>query len=408
MKKYLLLLPVISFFLSSCEKETTDDYTLKFFGDAYEDIGYSVSIASDGYIIAGQVTDIVRESGVINNDLSKKNLAVIKTDWNGNLTWQISAGGKYDDWGRKIYQLEDGSMICVGTMTDTVKVTHGTDIYVVRISAEGNKLWEKAYGGERNQTGVDIIQTEYGFLVLGTTDKRRDPDSDFAGNEEGKTDIYVLGISGSGDSLTSRAYGFTRNDIPAAVKYDNDGNLVVFCTVDFSESSVPPMANNNLLIFKIKTTTDVISKRVFGDVSDEYAADIEVVPDGYMVSGTIGKETDIQEAFVRFVPGNIQSAIDPSVPFRIDGASTSITSMFRTADGNYILAGQTGSGSAADMLIFETDKTGAPVEGKKLVTGSTGAQVAYDVVSGEDGFIVAVGKNSYEYNSLISLLKFRF
>jgi len=168
------------------------------------------------------------------------------------------------------------------------------------------------------------------------------------------------------------------------------------------------MANNNLLIFKIKTTTDVISKRVFGDVSDEYAADIEVVPDGYMVSGTIGKETDIQEAFVRFVPGNIQSAIDPSVPFRIDGASTSITSMFRTADGNYILAGQTGSGSAADMLIFETDKRGAPVEGKKLVTGSTGAQVAYDVVSGEDGFIVAVGKNSYEYNSLISLLKFRF
>jgi hypothetical protein len=60
------------------------------------------------------------------------------------------------------------------------------------------------------------------------------------------------------------------------------------------------------------------------------------------------------------------------------------------------------------MLVFITDASGNPVEGKVKISGSTGLQVANDVASGDDGYIVAVGKNSYDYNTMITLLKFRF
>jgi hypothetical protein len=43
-----------------------------------------------------------------------------------------------------------------------------------------------------------------------------------------------------------------------------------------------------------------------------------------------------------------------------------------------------------------------------MITGSSGIQAAYDVVSDINGYIITVGENSYESNSMISLLKFRF
>jgi hypothetical protein len=42
------------------------------------------------------------------------------------------------------------------------------------------------------------------------------------------------------------------------------------------------------------------------------------------------------------------------------------------------------------------------------ILGSNGVQIAYDVLSETNGDIVAVGKNSFEKNSLISLFKFSF
>jgi hypothetical protein len=60
------------------------------------------------------------------------------------------------------------------------------------------------------------------------------------------------------------------------------------------------------------------------------------------------------------------------------------------------------------MMVFEMDKDGNPVQGHQVVKGSTGTQVAWDVASGDDGYIIAVGNNRYDINSMMTLLKFRF
>ena len=44
----------------------------------------------------------------------------------------------------------------------------------------------------------------------------------------------------------------------------------------------------------------------------------------------------------------------------------------------------------------------------EMIGSGTGIQVAYDVIWDDDDKIIAVGKNSYENNSMISLLKFNF
>jgi hypothetical protein len=82
--------------------------------------------------------------------------------------------------------------------------------------------------------------------------------------------------------------------------------------------------------------------------------------------------------------------------------------MSRYKTNSYVIAGQAGTGTSAKMLLFVLDANGNQVEGKEKLFGGTGAQVAYDVISDDNDNIIAVGKNSYENNSMISLLKFRF
>jgi hypothetical protein len=82
--------------------------------------------------------------------------------------------------------------------------------------------------------------------------------------------------------------------------------------------------------------------------------------------------------------------------------------MCRYKSSSFLLAGQYGTGLLARILIFSIDEYGNMVEGRKKITGGTGSQAANDVISDSEGNIIVVGKNSYENNSLITFLKFRF
>ena len=60
------------------------------------------------------------------------------------------------------------------------------------------------------------------------------------------------------------------------------------------------------------------------------------------------------------------------------------------------------------MLIFAMDAGGYMMEGQIKIIGGTGTQSANDVISDTEENITVIGSNSYENNSMISLLKFRF
>jgi hypothetical protein len=405
-KSFKILFPVLLLF-SSCEKRSVEPYTIKYYGDAYEDTGYSVSILNDGYVIAGQITDIERSD---NNYISSsnRNMGIIKTGWDGNVIWKISAGGKFDDWGSKICQLSDGSLICAGTFTDTTTATPvNTDIFIVKVSSTGNIEWQYKYGGQGNQTGNDIIKTSDGFMILGTTDAERAPLSDSTGNRAGNTDIYLVKIADNGDLIESFAYGYPGNDLGTVIKYDQGNNYIVLGTTDRSE---PDQDKNNLIIVRINDAGHAIESKIIGGTDDEYAGDIEVLSDGYLISGTIGKEGETQKIFLTRLMNNIYGSPAPGFPKKIsvNGLSTSVKATSTYLTGSFVIAGQLGTGNTSDMLLFEIDSDGNMVEGHQLIKGSTGMQIAYDVVAGDDGYIVAVGCNSYDVNSMISFLKFKF
>lgn len=388
----------------SCQKESEDQYRIKFYGDAYEDIGYSIAVADNGYVIAGQMDEIQRSDGNYIAS-SNKNLCVLKTGWDGDLTWKVTAGSSSDDHGSKVCILSDGSYICTGTYTDPAN--NSTDVLIVKVSSAGNIEWQYNYGGIGNQAGIDIIEVAGGFMVMGSTDTERLPFSDSTGNIAGKSDLYLLRLAQNGDSSASYVFGYPGNDIGRTLKVDPDGGFILLGTTDRSE---PGQDGYNIIIVRINNAGNVMESRILGGITDEYAGDLEIVPDGYFISGTLGEDGSQQSILLHRLGKNIFGPFAQGFPkeITVSGLSSGAMATTPTGSGTFIVAGRSGTGSASDMLFLELDEEGNIVGDHQLIKGSTGNQTAYDIAEDHDGFLVAVGKNSYDANSMISFLKFRF
>lgn len=408
MKTPMIIISILLLFLfTACEKTSDKSDTLvKFYGDALEDIGYSIAIVNDGYVIAGQLTDIVRANGTYIESSGKK-MGIIKVGLDGDVIWKKSFGDRLSASGSKVLPLDDGSFICSGYAVDSV--TSEKDVFVVKVNSDASESWQKIYKSSDDQYGTDIIKTPEGYIILGTTNMERQPLTDSTGNVAGKKDIYILRINNNLEPIVAAtAYGFPGDDMGIAIKHDIVSGYIVVGTTDRSD---PGQDKNNIFLLRINSDGSATEPRILGGIDDEYAADIEVLSDGYIVAGTVGKETEEQEIYVSKITSNIYAAQVPPKKIKIQNASissTSINAISRYRSNSFVLAGQSGTGSSAKMLVFVIGADGEAVAGKAMVTGSTGVQVAYDVVSGDDDYIIAVGKNSYGNNSMISFLKFRF
>ena len=130
------------------------------YGGISYDIGNSVQQTSDGgYVITGNT----RSSGAGLNDVY-----LIKTDSLGNTLWSTTYGGDSSDVGRSVAQTLDGGYIIAG---ETWSFDPGTsDVYVIKTDSLGNVLWDTTYGGSFNDFGYSVQQTsDSGYIIAGQT-----------------------------------------------------------------------------------------------------------------------------------------------------------------------------------------------------------------------------------------------
>jgi len=407
--KYLILF--MAAVLLSCERNSdTKDILLKFYGDAYEDIGYSVSETDNGYVITGQITRLTRDGNYILSDTNK--VAVIRTDYEGNSIGEPQIfGGKLPGSGTKVLTLEDGTIVAVGYVVDTV--TNKKDIYAVKLNPGGD-YDQLIYKRTGNQYATDVIQTQDGFLILGTTDIKREPSTEVTGNAAGKKDIFLLRVNNNLDTLAPiPAVGFIGNDEGVAIKHDLGGGYIVAGTTDRSDRPASEQSGNNVFLLRVNSDGSTTQPRIVGGTLNETASDFEVLSDGYLIAGTIGDEGSAdQRGYIWKMPRDIYNEPDFMHEIVIEqfsaSAPFSINAMCKYKTSSFLLAGQHGTGLSSRMLIFSVDAFGELVEGRIKIVGGTGTQEAFDVISDDSDNIIAVGSNSYENNSMISFLKFRF
>jgi hypothetical protein len=82
----------------------------------------------------------------------------------------------------------------------TAPLHGGCDYWLVSIDGNGNKLWDRTYGGPGEDAGRDALATPYGFIVFG--DSPLTPAVSY-----GDQDYWVLKIDATGNLLDDAHYG---------------------------------------------------------------------------------------------------------------------------------------------------------------------------------------------------------
>lgn len=123
-----------------------------------------------------------------------------------SIEWQSCFGGASGDEGYEICQTADGGYILVGTTTSpTITSYHGgMDVFVVRLDALGNLLWQKAFGGTGQDFAYSIEADPVGGYIVGG--RTNSTSGDVAGNH-GDYDGWVFKITESGNLLWQKCIG---------------------------------------------------------------------------------------------------------------------------------------------------------------------------------------------------------
>jgi hypothetical protein len=178
------------------------------FGGSSIDEGYSVQQTTDGgYIIVGETWSY--GAGV-------SDVYLIKTDPNGNDIWQKTFGGYDSDMGSSVQQTSDGGYIIAG---NTSSYGAGVfDVYLIKTDPNGNMQWQKTFDESVFEVGYSVQQTtDDGYIIAGfTTFHLPSEDS-----------VYLIKTDPNGNKKWQKTFGGYDSDMGSSVQQTFDGGYII-------------------------------------------------------------------------------------------------------------------------------------------------------------------------------------
>ena len=368
--KLILILALFSFLISGCTKQSTTPSTQavwqKTFGGSYNDEAYSIQQTTDGgYIVAGYTYSF----GAGGSDVY-----VIKLDENGNKVWEKTYGGSGDDYAFSIQQTTDGGYIVAGYTSSFGEGNY--DFYIIKLDANGNKLWEKTFGGSYNDKAYSIQQTtDGGYIVAGST----------ISFGEGGSDVYVIKLDKNGDKVWEKTFGGIADDEAKSIQQTTDGGYIVAgYTFSFGEGG------SDVYVIKLYENGNESWEKTFGGNGWDEASFIQQTNDeGYIVAGytfSFGEGWD--DVYVIKLDKNGNKVWDKTYG---GGNGDRANSIQQTKDGGYIVAGMTSSLGAGnyDFYIIKLDANGNKLWEKTF--GGSKYDPAWSIQQTNDGGYIVAG-----------------
>ncbi|MEL0645616.1 hypothetical protein V6251_14580 [Olleya sp. Ti.3.14] len=219
----------------------------KYFGGFFSDTAYDVIQTTDqGFIIVGSSDSADTD---ISNNKGSYDYWVVKISSSGNLEWEKNFGGDEIDEARAIIPSGDGNYLIIGdTRSEDIDVSTNfgaADVWLIKISPQGELLWEKTYGGEDFDVGRAISSTQdNGFVICGSS---RSLTGNLT-NNKGQNDGWVLKIDANGSLKWQQSIGGSNIDFLYGITQLNNGTII----------SVGESSSNDFDITENKGFTDLL------------------------------------------------------------------------------------------------------------------------------------------------------
>lgn len=397
--------------LVSCETRNSfnppdENYFLKYFGNAGNQEGIDFVVNPDGtFVLLGNSRA---------TPLSDQQVYVAKADAKGNIIWEKTFGGKFDEEAKDIELLPDGNLILLANSANNSSADPATrerDVMLIKLGQDGSKMDSvkqgltsddnNAIGPPTDDDASSISIISDGFLVAGS--KGDVPQASINKSSfihmRFRNDLSWV-ADGPGSSWNTEPIKSLDGENKAVkiIPY-NSGFYVMGYTNNNYRSGSPKTADFNFIIYGLGPDAGDLGRIFIGDISsDEKLTSISIAPPqlggGYLLTGTSQNLSDADIYFARIsnsiVYNQFATSNYISAPFRIKQGNTFLQSTFNSSTTtSFYVASEKVNGTSSNIFLTKLNSDGNQIFERTF--GGIGNDFAGPVVELPDGHIVMIG-----------------
>ncbi|MCB0399717.1 MAG: hypothetical protein KDD26_08885 [Winogradskyella sp.] len=276
----------------------------KSFGYQGADSGIAMIETNDqGFLVTG-ILDVTASGGEGNSSRTANRHAggdywALKLDNSGNLEWSRYFGGNFTDTPYGTVQTNDNGFIIVGSSdsedTDISSNIGTYDFWAIKISATGDMIWEKSFGGSQIDEARAIVKTNEGnYIIAGDT---RSNDNNVSQNK-GAADLWLIKISTEGSLIWEKTIGGSNFDVARAIKNSQNNGFLLSGSSRSSDMDVSENnGQNDAWVLKTDNNGNLVWETSIGGANIDFAYDVAELTDGSVIAvgDTASNDGDITE-----------------------------------------------------------------------------------------------------------------
>ncbi|MEM6842722.1 MAG: hypothetical protein AAF632_10895 [Bacteroidota bacterium] len=393
----------------------------KTYGGTYDDRATSIVATPDGGYLLGGTSKSDAGFEKSHNVVTAEDYWLIKVDAQGNVQWDKSYSGGGRDWFTTILPTSDGNyLLCgygwSGMAFDKSEASRGhEDYWLIKIDAQGNKLWDKTIGGPTNDTLEDVIETDDGGFLLGGFSVGLDfgiggEQTEF--NRGLGPDYWVVKIDANGNKLWDKIYGGEGEDFLSKIVKTQDGNYLLAGYSNSStgfEKSEGSRGDLDYWLVKIDPNGNPLWDKTIGGNGDDRLAGVILTADGGFLLGGRSSSNAGFDKSENSRGGNDYWLVKTDAQGNVQwdriyggGGSETFSDLLVTPDQHLILTGYSRSEvgyeksearrGTEDYWILKTDLLGNVIWDKTI--GGSEYNHAQDAVLNSQGDLMILGYSS--------------
>lgn len=355
---FLFAIALFTLTLSNCASdENTEDNTVKpevpIPAIPKPEIPHTLDLSYKKVINDKQIKQLIKTNDGYIGLFIATDYIVVKFDADFNIIWEKKYGGSKNEYASSIVQDNNGDYIIVGQSESTdgdVTNNYGNrDIWLCKIDRNGNLLWQKNYGGSKDDRFEAIQTNESGFILIGYSDSS---DHDFTTNQGG-VDAWIVKISNDGIIENKINIGGSLNEYGSKI-FSTNNNFIVAVGVQGNNTSytwIIQLNQNGKIIWKTQ-----LNDLNNGSIAATQSGDILVV------------NTDAKDFILYRLDSSGSIKLRKTITFYDQYKKQPFTnSIIESKDNGVIIAGQLGGGNPADAILFRTNSDFTSVISKFII-----------------------------------------
>ncbi len=332
-------------------------------------------------------------------------------------------GGTLNESAQSIIQTNDGGYAIAGYTQSTNgtlsnKTLENFDYWFLKFDKNDHLQESKTYGGTGSEKAYMMIHTiDGGFALIGQSNSN---DGD-ATKTSDLDDIWIIKIDASGNLIWEKTHGFSGNDQAFSIIQTNDGGYFISGIIDVTASegngndraAKRKHAGGDYWGLKLDSNGNKIWRRFFGGSFTDTAFDaIETVDNGFIIIGTSDSEdVDISNNKGSYDYWAVKVNVNGDMVWEKSYGGSQIDearSIVKTFDGNYLIVGNSRSNDgdisnpkgAADVWLIKISPTGNLIWEKSY--GGSSFDSAEHITPTQDGGFIITGNSRSEDQDLIT------